>query len=284
MPVINHNLGGINKLLFCPISGVVTVTLSNAQGIIDSTTTNRVGQWQKSFNVAYGYYTLTVQGHCRPPGSYKSQYQAPGNALVIPLDLPAPPPEPPPAGATGPQGATGPVGPVGSQGPQGPAGASGPAGPAGATGPTGATGPRGLAGSAGATGPQGATGPAGATGPEGPQGPTGATGPQGPTGPAGAVLTSPVPTEAHYSAGTAYVVFNQTLQDGDINADNWSMIYGGKSYTCTSATVADNTVWLGMVMGDPVVGANQIAYQPPPYDVVSLDLIAAIPFVGYPIT
>ncbi len=206
---VNHNYGipidGVPPLLAVPLAGIVQITVKNSNGdVVGETTANQQGEWQQTFCLDDGNYTVTVSGVFRPIGEgFKSIYNRLVPSLSIGIKVPLIPDEitdPDEIGSTGPQGSpgesgqtgvaglTGPQGPdgeAGSIGPEGPDGFKGSPGDRGSQGPLGPQGPQGSQGVRGSQGPAGA-GPVGATGPQGSSGSSGAVGATGATGPQGA--------------------------------------------------------------------------------------------------
>lgn len=132
-----------------------------------------------------------------------------------------------PIGLTGPQGIQGIPGPKGEQGPageRGPEGQQGPTGLTGPQGPIGLTGPKGEPGVPGERGPEGAKGE---TGERGPKGEDGQPGPQGPVGPTGPQGIQGVPGPKGEDGKSAYLLWKEQGNEGDINKFLESLKQGG---------------------------------------------------------
>lgn len=122
-----------------------------------------------------------------------------------------------PIGLTGPQGIQGIPGPKGEQGQTGERGPEGPQGPIGLTGPKGDIGLTGPAGPQGIQGERGQEGPKGEPGERGPKGEDGQPGPQGPVGPTGPQGLQGVPGPKGEDGKSAYVLWKEQGNEGDIN-------------------------------------------------------------------
>jgi len=213
--VVDHNYGtsttGFPPLLAIPIYGVVNISIKNANGdIIGETRANANGEWNRSFQLADGNYTVEFRGRFKPIGLGPATiYHQTTTSITVPITVPL-------ESATesiGEIGATGPGGPQGPRGEQGPAGGSGPQGEKGPIGPTGPQGIQGLQGSQGERGEKGTAGTQGPAGPQGAQGiqgavgPAGPQGPEGPSGPAGTVIGNAcdidigIPSDGYWSDG-----------------------------------------------------------------------------------
>ena len=140
---------------------------------------------------------------------------------------------PGPKGDQGERGPEGPVGPQGLQGIQGERGQDGQPGPKGDKGETGERGPKGEDGQPGATGAQGERGPKGddgAQGIQGPVGPQGLQGIQGVAGPKG---------EKGEDGKSAYVLWKEQGNEGDVNKFLESLKQGGKDSNIDFDTISD---------------------------------------------
>lgn len=142
-----------------------------------------------------------------------------------------------PIGLTGPQGIQGIPGPKGEQGPageRGPEGQQGPIGLTGPQGPIGLTGPKGEPGVPGERGPEGAKGE---TGERGPKGEDGQPGPQGPVGPTGPQGIPGVPGPKGEDGKSAYLLWKEQGNEGDINKFLESLKQGGKDIDFDTVSV-----------------------------------------------
>ena len=141
-----------------------------------------------------------------------------------------------PIGLTGPQGIQGVPGPKGEQGQTGERGPEGPQGPIGLTGPQGPIGLTGPKGEQGVPGERGQEGPKGETGERGPKGEDGQQGPQGPVGPTGPQGIQGVPGPKGEDGKSAYVLWKEQGNDGDINKFLESLKQGG---SLTKETISE---------------------------------------------
>ena len=138
-----------------------------------------------------------------------------------------------PIGLTGPQGIQGIPGPKGEQGQTGERGPEGPQGPIGLTGPQG---PIGLTGPKGDAGERGQDGARGETGERGPKGEDGQPGPQGPVGPTGPQGIQGAPGPKGEDGKSAYVLWKEQGNEGDVNKFLESLKQGG---SLTKETISE---------------------------------------------
>ena len=153
-----------------------------------------------------------------------------------------------PIGLTGPQGIQGVPGPKGDQGergPEGPVGPQGLQGIQGEKGQDGQPGPKGDKGEPGERGPKGedgAQGLQGIQGERGPKGEDGQAGPQGPVGPQGLQGIQGVPGpkgEKGEDGKSAYVLWKEQGNEGDVNKFLESLKQGGKESNIDFDTISD---------------------------------------------
>lgn len=78
--------------------------------------------------------------------------------------------------------------------------------------------------------------------------------------------------------------FDQLLKPGSLDAANWSWRYGNLRFVPTAAVAIAARVTVDATAGPGDPGPDVCSYDPPPFDVRSLDDVAAVAFAAFPIS
>lgn len=97
-------------------------------------------------------------------------------------------------------------------------------------------------------------------------------------------LEGPRPTSAswHSFPNRVEVTFDQNLLGASLDTANWTAWDGNQYAVITGASTLGNTVTLFHGTPPPMPPGGWVSYDPPPFDVVSLEGIAAKGFSRFP--
>ena len=96
-------------------------------------------------------------------------------------------------------------------------------------------------------------------------------------------LEPPVPAGATWESGTSIVVvtFDQPLEDGVLDAGNWTVATGGPA-SVTGASVVGGVVQVQL--NAVPFAVTTVSFAPPPFDVVAAGSgLEAAAFSGFPV-
>lgn len=92
-----------------------------------------------------------------------------------------------------------------------------------------------------------------------------------------------MPSSATWQSGTSVVevTFDQALEDGALDAGNWTVVVGGPA-SVTGASVVSGVVQVQLSAAP--LSVTSVSYDPPPFDVVAAgSASAAEAFADYPV-